>query len=69
MISAKLAGAVVLGLPLALVAWALLRRQARSAFLFALALIAVGLGYLMSTGATDDIARAIVPDRLLQPSG
>jgi dipeptide/tripeptide permease len=68
MISAKLAGAIVLGLPLILIAWVLLRRQARAIFFFALALILVGLGYLMSTGATDDIARSALPGRILQPA-
>jgi hypothetical protein len=37
-----------------LAAYALLLR---SVFWFALALIAVAMGYLMATGATDDIAR------------
>jgi hypothetical protein len=31
--------------------------------------ILVGLGYLMATGATDDIAHSIVPAPVLQPSG
>jgi dipeptide/tripeptide permease len=69
MIPAKIAGAVVLGVPLIVSAWALLRRQPRPIFWFALALILVGLGYLMATGATDDIARSIVPDLVLQPAG
>lgn len=69
MISAKLAGAVILGVPLILIAWVLLRRQARAVFLFALALIVVGLGYLAATGATDDIARSILPVGVLQPAG
>jgi hypothetical protein len=38
-------------------------------FWFALALILVGLGYLMATGATDDIARSVVPAPMLQPAG
>jgi dipeptide/tripeptide permease len=66
---AKLAGAVILGVPLIVTAWALLRQQPRPIFWFALALILVGLGYLMATGATDDIARSIVPAPVLQPSG
>jgi dipeptide/tripeptide permease len=69
MIPAKLAGAVLLGVPLIALAWAALWRRQRPAFWFALALIVVGLGYLMATGATDDIARSIVPDRVLQPAG
>jgi dipeptide/tripeptide permease len=69
MIPARLAGAVVLGAPLIVVAWVGLRRQPRPVFWFALALILVGLGYLMATGATEDIARSIVPARVLQPAG
>ena len=69
MIPAKIAGAVILGVPLIGLAWAALRRQPRPIFWFALALILVGLGYLMDTGATDDIARSIAPDRILQPAG
>jgi dipeptide/tripeptide permease len=69
MIPAKIAGAIILGVPLIVSAWALLRQQPRSIFWFALALILVGLGYLMATGATDDIARNIVPAPVLQPVG
>lgn len=69
MIPAKLAGAAILGIPLIVAARALLRRQPRPLLWFALALILVGLGYLMATGATDDVARSIVPARLLQPAG
>jgi dipeptide/tripeptide permease len=61
MISPRLAGALILGLPLVLLAWLALRRQPRAIFLFAIALIVVGLGYLMATGATEDIARRLVP--------
>jgi MYXO-CTERM domain-containing protein len=69
MIPAKLAGAVILGVPLIVLAGAALWRRQRPAFWFALALILVGLGYLMATGAADDIARSIVPGRMLQPAG
>jgi dipeptide/tripeptide permease len=69
MIPAKIAGAVILGVPLVVLAWASLRRQPRPIFWFALALILVGLGYLMATGATEDIARSIVPARVLLPAG
>jgi hypothetical protein len=57
MSSAKVSGALILSLPLILAAYALLWRRFRSVFWFALALIAVAMGYLMATGATDDIAR------------
>ena len=61
MISAKLAGAIMLGMPLLLIAWAGLRRQPRAILAFAVGLILVGLGYLAATGATDDIARRLLP--------
>jgi dipeptide/tripeptide permease len=69
MIPAKIAGAIILGVPLIVLAWAGLRRQPRPVLWFAFALILVGLGYLMATGATDDIARSIVPAPALQPAG
>jgi dipeptide/tripeptide permease len=69
MIPAKIAGAVILGIPLILVAYAGLWRRQRPIFWFALALIVVGLGYLTATGATDDIARSIMPGHVLQPAG
>ena len=69
MIPAKSAGAVILGIPLVVVAYAALWRRQRPVFWFAIALILVGLGYLMATGATDDIARSIVPEPMLQPAG
>ena len=69
MIPAKLAGAVILGVPFISLAWVLLRRQPRPLFLFAAALIVVGLGYLSATGATDDIARRVLPSGALQPAG
>jgi dipeptide/tripeptide permease len=69
MIPANIAGAVILGVPLVLVAYAALWRRQRAVFWFAMALILVGLGYLMVTGATDGIARSIVPAPALQPAG
>ena len=69
MIPAKLAGAVILGVPLIVLAYAALWPRRRPVFWFALALILVGLGYLMATGATDDIARSMVPAPVLQPAG
>jgi hypothetical protein len=49
MIPAKLAGAVILGVLLVVLAWAALRRR-QPILWFALALIPVGRGYLMATG-------------------
>jgi hypothetical protein len=68
MMSAKLAGAVILGIPLILVAYVALGRRQRPVFWLAVALILVALGYLMATGATDDIARSVVPGRVLRPA-
>jgi hypothetical protein len=49
-----LVGLIVLALPL-VVLFSLLFRRRRPIFLFALALIVVGLGYLAATGAAADI--------------
>lgn len=71
MITAKIAGALILALPLLLIAWIALRRQ-RAVRMFAAALILVGTGYLMATGATDDIGRSVlglVRDMSLQGHG
>lgn len=43
------------------IAGALLWRNQRPVYWFALALILVGTGYLMATGATEDIARSVWP--------
>jgi dipeptide/tripeptide permease len=53
-------GALIVGVPAVLVAFLALRRQPRGIFLFALALILVGLGYLGSTGALVDIADTVL---------
>ena len=66
MLTAKIAGAVIAGVPAVLLAWALLWRRNRAVFWFALALIVMGLGYLAATGATDDLANRLVP-RLVGP--
>ena len=63
MLTPKIAGAVILGVPLILLAWVFLRRQ-RAVMWFAVAAILVGLGYLMATGATDDIANRLAPGLL-----
>lgn len=61
MLSAKIAGAVILAVPAIVLALAVLGRRQRAAFYFAAALILVGTGYLAATGATDDIARMFTP--------
>ena len=60
---ADIAGAVILGIPLYVTAWVLLRKQPRAIFYFALVLLAVGLGYLTAVGASSDIARRIMPNQ------
>ena len=57
----KIAGAAFVGIPLIVLAWAVLWRRERAVFWFALALILVAIGYLMATGATEDIARRLIP--------
>jgi hypothetical protein len=58
---AAIAGAFILGVPLYVVAWVLLRKQPRMIFLFAIVLLAVGMGYLAAVGATGGVARKIMP--------
>jgi dipeptide/tripeptide permease len=59
--NADLAGAIIIGVPLYVAAWVLLRRQPRAIFLFAIVLLAVGMGYLAAVGATGSIARKLAP--------
>jgi dipeptide/tripeptide permease len=61
--NADLAGAIILGVPLYVAAWVLLRRQPRAIFLFAIVLLAVGMGYLAAVGATGSIARKLAPSQ------
>ena len=49
MLTAKLVGALVLAIPLLLIAWIMLRRQ-RPVFLFAVALLLVGTGAGLGVG-------------------
>ncbi|MGD9670408.1 MAG: hypothetical protein AB7U75_15430 [Hyphomicrobiaceae bacterium] len=67
MIPAKIAGALILAIPLMLIAWIALRRQ-RPVRLFAVAMILVGIGYLMATGATDDIAHLVLGNPAAGPA-
>ena len=59
--NADLAGAIILGVPLYVAAWVLLRRQPRAIFLFAIVMLAVAMGYLTAVGASGDIARKLAP--------
>ena len=61
--TAEIAGAIILGVPLLILELAVLRRQPRPILLFAIVLLLVGLGYLMAVGATGDIARAVLPSQ------
>jgi hypothetical protein len=62
MLTPSIAGAILVALPLVIAARVLLRRQPAAIFWFAVALIGVGLGYLMATGATERIALGTFPD-------
>lgn len=61
--TAELAGAIILGVPLLIVELVALRRLPRAILLFSIALLVVGLGYLMAVGATGDIARMVLPSQ------
>jgi hypothetical protein len=54
-----IAGLLALGIPLALIGLFVLRGN-RAVSLFYLALCAVGLGYLVATGAIDDIGTKVL---------
>jgi len=60
MISPTIVGAVILGVPAVFIAYFALWYRNRPVFWFALALVAVGLGYLDFTGALDDVATLIL---------
>ena len=57
---ATLIGVAAIGVPLLIVFWIMFRRQ-RLIWWFACALLAVGLGYLVSTGAAHDIGQMLMP--------
>lgn len=58
--TASVVGGLIVGLPAVLAALLLFWRRLRPVFWFALALIAVGLGYLASTGALSDIGNVLI---------
>jgi hypothetical protein len=60
MSTATLVGSLVLALSAVLVAWFVLWRRNRAVFWFAVALIIMGTGYLIVTGAANDIGRRFV---------
>ncbi len=53
-------GAIIVALPAVVLAIFLFWRHLRPVFWFALALIVVGVGYLVSTGATADIGHLVM---------
>ena len=56
-------GCLIMGLPAVLLAWIAFRRE-RALFLFALALILVGLGYLATTPTPIGVARLVLGSKL-----
>lgn len=60
MIPPAILGALIVGVPAVLVAYLALFKSPRAILWFALALIAVGLGYLAATGALTDVANAVL---------
>ena len=59
MYSPDIAGAIIVGLPAVIIAYLALWRKNRPVFWFALALVAVGLGYLATTNTPMVIARSL----------
>jgi hypothetical protein len=54
-------GGLIIGIPALTIAFFALWRRQRAVFWFSVALILVGVGYLVATGAAADIARLILP--------
>lgn len=57
---ATLVGCLFIAAPTILLAWFLLRRRARLLFYFAWAMVIVQLGYLVTTGAAEDIGKKVL---------
>ena len=55
----QLLGLATMAAVILAVLWVVLRKQPRAVWLFALALVAVGLGYLATTNAPTELARTI----------
>jgi hypothetical protein len=53
-------GGFIIGVPALIVAYLGLWRRQRAVFWFAVALILLGIGYLVATGAAADIARMVL---------
>lgn len=56
-------GCLIMAVPSVLLAWIAFRKE-RAIFWFAVALIAVGLGYLATTGAPIGVARLVLGSKL-----
>ena len=67
MTPATLIGAAAIAVPLLTVFWFLFRRQ-RAIWWFSCALLIVGLGYLVATGAAHDIGQRLAPQYLGKPA-
>ena len=60
-IPANVFGALVIALPILILAMALFWRRQKPVFFFVVAALAVGLGYLTVTDATTDVAKWTLP--------
>ena len=66
--NSSLIGALILAVPAVVLAYAALWRRERPVFWFACVLIAIGLGYLVMTGAAADIGRSWAPSLATAPT-
>ncbi len=57
---ATIVGCIFIAAPTILLAWFLLRRRERLLFYFAWAMVSVQLGYLVTSGAAEDIGRKVL---------
>jgi len=60
MMSPEMLGGLIVGVPALLIAYLVLWRRQRPVFFFAVALILVGVGYLVATGAAADVAHYVL---------
>lgn len=68
MTQASIVGALLLALPALAASWMMLWRRQRPVFFMTAALILVGVGYLVATGAAEDVARKLAPAIAGSPS-
>ncbi len=67
MTPAALVGVAAIAIPLLIIFWFLFRKQ-RAIWWFACALLVVGLGYLVATGAAHAIGQKIAPQYVGKPA-